>query len=373
MRIIVLGAGIFGASAAYHLARAGAAVTILDEDHQGRATAAGAGIINPWSSAVENEAWYRIANASARHYPELIAQLAEDGETDTSYGRVGALCAPDDPAVLEATEARARARAATAPEAGAITRLSPAEARALFPPLREGVPALFVEGAARVDGRKLAHAMRRAAVKRGATDRTASVASLNSSGGRVTGVTLADGTRLEADVVVLAAGAWAPPLLAPLGLRIAVQPQRGQIVHLRMEGQDTARWPVLLPMSSHYLLAFGGGRVVVGATREVGSGFDYRLTAGGIADVLNNALRVAPGLASGTLIETRIGFRPMGPDHAPLLGRPAGWQGLIIANGLGPGGLTMGPYAGRLAAQAALGQQPELDLAPYDPLRGTAS
>ncbi|MBI0435106.1 FAD-binding oxidoreductase [Roseomonas sp. KE0001] len=372
MRIIVLGAGIFGASTAYHLAGAGAEVIILDEDHAGRATAAGAGIINPWSSEREDEAWYAMANASARAYPALIEELAGLGETQTSYGRVGAICAPADPAQLAATEARTRARAATVPEAGAITRLSAAEARALFPPLRPGQPALHIAGAARVDGRRLTEALRRAAVRRGATDRIAGVAALVSAGTRVLGVMLKDGSRLDADEVVLAAGAWAPPLLQPLGLRLAVVPQRGQIVHLRMEGQDTSAWPVLLPMSSHYLLAFGEGRVVVGATRETGSGFDHRLTAGGIAEVLNNALSVAPGLAQATLLETRIGFRPMGPDLAPLLGRPAGWEGLVIANGLGPGGLTMGPYAGKLAAQLALRQAPEMDLAPYDPLRGAA-
>ncbi len=52
-----------------------------------------------------------------------------------------------------------------------------------------------------------------------------------------------------------------------------------------------------------------------------------------------------------------------------MLGRVAGLDGLVIGNGLGPSGLTIGPFAGRLLAQLVLGEAPELDLGPYDPLR----
>jgi D-amino-acid dehydrogenase len=176
---------------------------------------------------------------------------------------------------------------------------------------------------------------------------------------------------IAADCVVVSAGAWAPEILQPLGIALPVAPQRGQITHLRLEGVDTSTWPVLLPPGSHYLLAFEGSRVVVGATRETGSGFDYRITAAGQAEVLNQALSVAPGLGAATLVETRIGFRPVGPDLRPMLGRIAGFDGMLIGNGLGPSGLTIGPFAGCLLAQLVLGEAPELDLAAYDPLRPT--
>jgi D-amino-acid dehydrogenase len=135
-----------------------------------------------------------------------------------------------------------------------------------------------------------------------------------------------------------------------------------------MPGTDTARWPVLLPLSSYYLLAFEDSRVVVGATRETNSGFDYRLTASGVAEVLNAGLGVAPGLASWTVHEIRIGFRPLAHDNRPKLGAVPGFDNLLIGNGLGPSGLTMGPYSGALLAKVALGQAPELSLGPYAPL-----
>ena len=126
------------------------------------------------------------------------------------------------------------------------------------------------------------------------------------------------------------------------------------------------------PPGDHYLLAFEGSRVVAGATRETGSGFDHRVTAAGQAEVLNQALEVAPGLGPAMLVDTRVGFCPAAPDLKPLLGVVAG---LVVGNGLGASGLTIGPFAGRLLAQLALGGAPEFDLAAYDPLRtppGTA-
>src|SRR5207253_6564620 len=62
---------------------------------------------------------------------------------------------------------------------------------------------------------------------------------------------------LEADSVVVAAGAWSRELLAPLGIDLPVTPHRGQISHFELPDTDTAAWPVVVPRSSHYLLAFG--------------------------------------------------------------------------------------------------------------------
>jgi D-amino-acid dehydrogenase len=150
---------------------------------------------------------------------------------------------------------------------------------------------------------------------------------------------------------------------------LAVAPQRGQILHLGVR-EDTTAMPVVQPLGAdHYLLPFPDRRVVVGATRESGSGFSPRLTAGGVAKVLNDALRVAPGLADATLREVRVGLRPATPDGDPVVGAIPGCTGLWAATGTGPQGLTIGPYCGRLIADAILGRPQELDLTPYAPGR----
>jgi D-amino-acid dehydrogenase len=367
VHIVVIGAGVLGASTTYHLASRGARVTVVDQAHDGRATAAGAGIICPWVSGSEDAAFYRLYVEGARYYSELIPALAELGETNIGFGRVGALVVSHDTVDLAAFRTTLNRRAADTPEMGAISQLTPRDARMLFPPLHPDLAAVHVAGGARVDGRRLAAGLLRAARHHGATMRQGHAAVL-SSANRVTGVSLRDET-IAADRVVVTAGAWAPSLLRPLGLDLPIEPQRGQIVHLQLPDQDTRVWPVILPPGSHYLLAFDDARVVAGATRESGVGFDYGVTSAGQAEVLAEALRVAPGLAAATIIETRVGFRPTGPGARPMLGRVHGLDGLLIGNGLGAAGLTIGPFAGLLLANAALGRESPLDLAPYDPLR----
>jgi len=357
-KIIVIGAGIVGAACAYTAASLGAEVIAVDAALPGRATAAGAGIICPWSSRVEDGDWYAFGCAAAREYPALIEELAEAGETDTGYRRVGALALNGDEDLL-------RARRARAPEMGEVREVSGTEAQRMFPPLRADTAAVYIGGAARVDGRRLAAALTRAAKPTPVTGE----AELALRGERVVGV-MVGGELIEADSVVAAAGAWTGMLLAPAGLAVPVEPQRGQIAHFSLGGVDTSQWPVILPGGSgHYMLAFDDSRVVAGATRETGAGFDHRVTPGGLAEVLGEALAVAPALASATYLETRVGFRPCGPDIRPLLGPVPGIDGLVVATGLGASGLTMGPHAGAIAARLALGLPADIDLAPFDPLR----
>src|SRR3954451_9968032 len=101
MRIVIVGAGVVGASAAFHLARSGADVTVFDAQLEGRATAAGAGILCPWLSETDDEAFYRLYAAGAAYYPTLASLLSEAGETDLGYRRCGALAVSADPEDLD--------------------------------------------------------------------------------------------------------------------------------------------------------------------------------------------------------------------------------------------------------------------------------
>ncbi|MDY0406530.1 FAD-dependent oxidoreductase [Virgibacillus sp. 179-BFC.A HS] len=368
MKIIVVGSGIVGASAAYQLVRNHHEVVLIDRKNDGAATAAGAGIVCPWVSSGRGENWYRIAKEGALFYPTLVEQLKEDGEDAVGYKKVGALCVSSDSEQLHTIEEEVREKYKTAPEIGDIQRLTAAEARELFPPLNEELEAVFISGAARVDGRLLRDAMVRASKKRGATI-IQGKATLIRKEDTIIGVTCQNET-IYADKVLIAAGAWVPELLAPHGVDIKVEPQRGQIAHIDMHGADTSNWPVVLPQTSHYMLAFDDSRVVAGATREDGSGFDYQTTVGGVHEVLSHALDVAPGLANGTVQEVRIGFRPMGPDFLPLLGELEQIKGVVIATGLGASGLTMGPFVGSIAASIAQDEKVDMDLSPYYPERG---
>lgn len=367
MKIIVVGSGIVGSSTAYHLARKGIEVIVVDQAHQGQATAAGAGIVCPWISSVDNEDWYTIARRGALYYPQLIEALKDDGEEDFGYKLVGAIAVSKNEDELSRFEQQALARRNDTPEVGTVKRLSAEETSKRFPLLDDELQAVYVSGGARVDGRSLRDAMQRAAKKYGLTY-CQGEAELIVSNDKVTGVKV-DGKEIFADKVILTGGAWTKALLSPYGINLQIEPQRGQIIHFSVANEDTSEWPVVIPHNSYYMLAFDDSRVVVGATRETGTGFDYRLTASGVKEVIDAGLEMAPGLADSTVHQMRIGFRPMGPDVLPLLGTIDKLENIIISTGLGPSGITMGPYVGVLAGEIALESKINVDLRPYHPLR----
>jgi D-amino-acid dehydrogenase len=370
-RVVVVGAGIVGATTAWQLVRRGVRVDLVEAGETGAATSAGAGIVQPWRPAATGS-WAAYSDLAGAGYPRLAAELATDAGRDPSYATVGGLTVSRDVGGLETMAAELEAartdRGWTG--LGEVELLAPGRATERFPVLDPAFAAVRTGGVGRVDGRLFREAAVVAAGRAGAV-RTAGRAELVAEGSRVR-VRL-DGQVLDADAVVVAAGAWTTELCAPLGLRLPLGPMRGQIVHLQLPGGRTADWPTVMTLGEehghHYLLAFPGGRVVVGATREAGAGFDARVTVAGQRQVLDAALTLAPGLADATVLETRVGFRPVTPDGFPLLGAVPGLDGLVVATGLGPNGLTYGPLTGVLAAGLALGERPPFELTPYRPDR----
>lgn len=363
-KVIVIGAGILGASTAYHLAKAGVEVMLVDRHDLGQATDAAAGIVCPWLSQRRNKAWYQLVKGGARYYPSLIEQLEALGETETGYKRVGAISLHTELEKLEQMAERARKRHDEAPEIGEITILSPAETKRLFPPLSESYGSVYVSGGARVNGRALRQALVNAAVKYGARFLQGN-ASLVHENNQIMGIRINEEIQ-EADKVIVTGGVWAKELLQPLGVNFLVKPQKAQIVHLEMINMDTSEWPVVMPPNDQYILTFEDGRVVVGATHEDDAGLDLRVTAGGINEVLGKALLVAPGLADSRILETRVGFRPFTPGFLPVIGSLPNYKGLLVSNGLGASGLTGGPYLGSELAKLALGRELEIDIGNYD-------
>ncbi|WNS77458.1 FAD-dependent oxidoreductase [Bacillus sp. DTU_2020_1000418_1_SI_GHA_SEK_038] len=361
---IIIGAGILGSSTAYHLAKAGAEVLLVDRQDRGQATDAAAGIVCPWLTQRRNKAWYMLAKIGAKYYSSLISQLEADGETETGYKRVGAISLHGDENKLKKMQERAFKRLEDAPEIGEITLLSNKETKEKFPPLADEYSSVHISGAARVNGGALCQSLINAAKNHGASFMHGN-AELQFNEKIVTGIKV-NGETFLADQVIVTAGAWANELLKPLGINFLVSPQKAQIVHLRMAETDTSEWPVIMPPNNQYILAFDGGRVVIGATHEDDKGFDHRVTAGGLNEIFSKASAVAPGLSDSEVLETRVGFRPFTPGFLPVIGILPNYKGILIANGLGASGLTVGPYLGGELAKLALGHPLEIDLSLYD-------
>lgn len=368
-RVIVIGAGIVGASVAMHLGEAGADVVVVDDARPGRATLAGAGIVAaPWRRGEPRDPAFLLAARAFDAYSQLAPQLAEHG-APAPLETIGQLFVAEDEAQLDTLQARLGSLApAERGRLGSVERIGSADARRAFPYLRDGLAALHVSGTARVDGEAVREALMRHALRLGA-HRVPGPAQLRASGARVDGAIVA-GEALGADAVVVAAGAWSADILRVTGVGIGVEPQRGQILHLALPGARTAHLPAVQPLlGEHYLLPFPDSRVVAGATRETGAGFDPRPTAAGIATVLAQALELAPGLGDATLREVRVGLRPSSLDGMPVLGALPGHANVLVATGMGASGLTLGPYCGMLVADMVLGRATDPVWAAFAPGR----
>lgn len=362
--VAVIGGGIVGASAAYHLAKAGVNTVLVEGEQPGRATSAGAGIVAPGTSRRPLPEFYELAGPAVSYYSVLADDLASLNEGDCGYEVCGSLMVADTeekaaqhPQYKALMEQR---REEGMPNLGDISEIPPAEAKAMLPILGEMHAAIHISGSARVDGSIMRAALTNAAEKLGVRI-LRSVARIDVHAGRATGIAT-EKESIPVDAVVVAAGAWTNTVLEPGGFSLPINPQKGQIIHLDMPGQDTSRWPILGWGDSQYQLSFGPSRVVCGATREFGSGYDTRVTPAGVKHVLDEQLRICPGLADSTLVEVRVGLRPYSDDALPYIGHVPGVDNLVVSAGHGPSGLQLGPYSGLLAAELAQGLQPSTNI-----------
>jgi D-amino-acid dehydrogenase len=384
---IVIGGGIVGASAAYHLVCGGARTLLIDRADVGRATDAGAGIITAGTGGLGiDDAWFEIALEAERYYPTLVGQLGAEQAGDTGYAACGLLrvAVTDDELPLVAyfeQRVAERVRRYGVPSPDDLQEISAGEARELFPPLGAVQRAFYFRQAARVDGKLLTAAMLRAGTQRGLDVRRGSVERLvmsspppdplpdSQGGGEIQGISkvigvVMDGETVLSGSVIISGGAWSPAFGEQLGVAILIEPLRGQIIHLGLPGVDTKDWPIVEPFHSNYMVCWPDSRVVAGATREL-AGFAPQVTAAGVHDVLSEALRVAPGLAEAEIREIRVGLRPYTADHLPVLGNVPGAEGVYLATGMGATGLHLGPYSGKLAAAWALGEASGVDIAAF--------
>lgn len=367
---IVIGGGVVGASAAYHLAASGAKTLLVDRADAGRATDAGAGILAPETSGLGlPDAWFNFGVEAVAYYPTLIQKLAQEQAGDTGYavcGKLTVAVSEDEREAFAAAQARiaARQQQRGLPRPEDLQEVTSDEAQRMFPALAPTLGALYYRKAARVDGRLLAAALLNAARSHGLAVLNTGADRLEIKGGSATGAQ-ADGVVYKADHIIIAGGAWSTAFGAQLGVHIPVEPQRGQIMHLHLPDADTGNWPIITPFHEHYIVCWPGGRVVAGATRETGSGFHPVTSAAGMHEVLTEALRVAPGLAKAEFNEIRVGLRPYTRDGLPVLGTVPGTEGVYLATGHGASGLQLGPYSGKLAADWAAGQPSSVDISAF--------
>jgi glycine oxidase len=362
--VLVIGGGVIGLSIGWRAAQRGMAVTIADPAPGGGASHAAAGMITPISEAAYAEReLFRLGSESQRRYPAFAAELTGITGEPTGYRQTGTLQVAydaDDLAVLGEYQALQESFGVT------TRRLTARDCRREEPMLDPSISGgLLAPDDASVDPRLLTRALLAAAVAAGADIIRQPAAEILSAAGRTAGAVLADGTRILARWVVLAAG-WNSGSIAglPPGTAPPVRPVKGQILRLRSAparrgtgGPGPGGPPGLLARSvrgivrgsSVYLVPRESGELVIGATQEE-LGTDTRVTAGGVWELLRDARTIVPGITELELAEAVAGLRPGTPDNAPVLG-PSSLPGLVLATGHFRAGVLLAPVTADLITE----------------------
>ncbi|MGW6511804.1 glycine oxidase ThiO [Streptomyces niveus] len=373
--VLVVGGGIIGLVTAWRAAQRGLGVAVVDPEPGGGAALVAAGMLAAVSELDHGEQTLLALNiASARLYPDFVAELESVTGQDTGYRACGTLAVAldsDDRAQLRELHALQR-------RSGLESEwLTGRECRRLEPMLAPGVRGgLRVDGDHQIDPRRLATALVTACERAGVVFHRAWAERLRVVGDRAAGVTLAGGpdrgAELDAGQVVIAGGSLSGRLAGvPDDVVAPVRPVKGQVLRLtvpRPYAPFLSRTLRAEVRGSHiYLVPRENGELVLGATSEE-LGWDTTVTAGGVYELLRDAHELLPGITELPLTETRAGLRPTSPDNAPLLG-PTALPGLHLATGHHRNGVLLTPVTGQVMATVlTTGELPD-DARPFAPGR----
>lgn len=352
--VLVLGGGIIGLTSAYFLARAGLTVEVRDRAALGReASWAGAGIIPPGLFPhLTTNPLDQLRAASVARFSSVSAELRDESEIDNEFHYCGGV------EFLEEVDED-------------LTDLWLQE-RIPFEPLTEKLKQV-VGDVSRPDG-ATPYWLPMMAQVRNPRHLAALAEACRRRGVRLLPDTRTDDWRqVPAGRYLIATGAWADELLAPLGCRLGVRPVRGQIV-LFNPGRVVLRH--VLIVGKRYLVPRRDGRILAGATEEPGAGFEKANTPDGVRDLTDFARELVPELRGAAVETTWAGLRPGSPDGMPFIGPVPGQEKVFAAVGHFRAGIQLSVGTGEMVRDLILGQPPEipadafrLDRTPDVPIR----
>ena len=362
-RVIIVGGGVIGLGIGWQLAKAGCTVSIYERNQAGRAASwAAAGMLAPHAEVhFEERELLRLGVQSCRMYPDWIAELETDSQMNAGYRAEGTLIVGVDRDDARELEHLYESQKLLDLKVEWITGI---EAREIEPLLSPKITAaIWSKDDHQVDNRAMVEALIEAFCRAdGTLHAETPVDKIEIVNGKAEGIWI-KGNLEEADVIVLAAGCWSSDIDGlPKAVQPPVRPVKGQMLALQMEEGIVLEKVIRAPRAKYptdvYLVPKDDGRLVIGATSEE-MGFDTRLTAGGLFELLRGTWEAVPGIYDLPVIETWAGLRPGSRDNAPILGE-TGVENLIMATGHYRNGILLTPITAReIAALILTGETSE--------------
>jgi glycine/D-amino acid oxidase-like deaminating enzyme len=367
---IVVGAGVVGASTAFHLAKLGGLRVCVVERGQACAggTAKSCAIVRTHYSVPSNTALTVRSLAMFGAFRDWL----DDGEADAGFVPAGYMILAPEGDFAE----RMRGNLALQTGAGAETFVvTPDEALEHHPLLvLDDVAVIAYEPrSGYADPYLTTSSFLRAARAKGVVVKTnCPVEALTTAGGRVTGVRTAQG-KLQAPMVISAVGPWTRTLTDGIGLDIPLKVSRHTVLTFKAAAPYERTLPVIKDLTTANKMYFrpaSGGVVLVG-TGDYG---DPVTDADAMDENVDHDFVLLQGGQIGhrmtsfdeaALTASWIGAYDITPDWNPVLGPVPEMAGLHLAFGFSGHGFKLAPAVGLALAQTALGQTADVDIAPY--------
>jgi sarcosine oxidase, subunit beta len=393
--VIIVGAGVAGASTAFHLSRLGAgAVLVVDRD------TAGSGMSSRSSAMIRMHYTFRPEVELAVRSDRMFGSWTELTGRPAFVRRTGFARI-----VLPGEEDALRANVAMQRDCGARTEtLAAAGFAAVAPGIRteDLTEVAWEPDGGYGDGALVAGDLLAAARERGVRYRPhTQVQALLREGDRVTGIQTQDGPE-HAGIVVAAAGVWSPGLLASIGVDLPIETEFHEVAVLsHAPGQGTPVACIDSTTQSYFRPEAGGTMTLVGsftgprgidpdrvapppgagapaagaARASAGAGgahWGAFYAAGGaqrtpmmapgggdraegLAELVGAAARRVPALGEAGIVRGVTGVYDMTPDGRPMLGEWPGLSGLVLATGFSGTGFKISPAVGEAVAALVTG------------------
>ncbi len=361
MRVAIIGGGVIGCLTAWMLKQRGATPIVLERGNLGSESSwAGAGIlcpINPW---LYPDAFTHLVDASLAMYPQLQEELEDISGMSIERLENGLLV----PLFADDRIDHRQAALDWSKRFGwQVEELDIVAATKDEPALSANIQgALLWPRVSQLRNPRLLQALRKVLEAESIEVREqAEAASLSRQGGKVNGVTLADGSEIQADAVLLAAGSWSGELADQMGFSLPVQPVKGQIVLLKSEPGLLRH---IVKHDRAYFVPRADGRILIGASME-NVGFRRGNTVEVINELMQAMHNIVPGLEDAEVEQQWMGFRPGSPDGLPFMGPVPGVSGLWVASGHYRNGVALAPITASIMSDWMMGQEPQMDMSAF--------